>query len=123
MGRQSIRIRRSNTVHYCQRWRETVSFYRDLMGLPVSFENDWFVEFRLGAGAYMSIADASRGSIQAVEGQGVTITWEVANLPATRATVQASGIVATPIARRWGADVFHCYDPEGHRLEFWADAG
>ena len=68
---------RANTILYCRAWAATVAFYRHLLGLPVGFENDWFVEFRLNDGAYLSIADARRASIAAVAGQGITLAWQI----------------------------------------------
>ena len=72
-----LSIERTNTVLYCERWLETVAFYRTVLGLGVAFENDWFVEFQLTSSSFLSIADASRATIGAVEGQGVTLTWQV----------------------------------------------
>lgn len=114
--------KRANTILYCHNWAATVAFYRQRLRLPVSFENDWFVEFRLNEGACLSIADASRASIAAVEGQGITLAWQVSNLAEVHAHLLATGEPVTPIQRRWGAWVFYCHDPEGHRLEFWNDA-
>lgn len=113
---------RANTILYCREWAATVAFYRQRLGLPVGFENEWFVEFRLNEGAYLSIADASRASIAAVEGRGITLAWQVSNLADMHAHLQAEGAPVTPIRSRWGAWVFYCHDPEGHRLEFWTDA-
>ena len=116
-----IAVQRTNTILYCRRWAATVQFYRDQLRLPVAFENDWFVEFQLNAAAYLSVADAARASIAAVDGQGITLAWQVHNLEAVRAHLLEQGIAATPLRRRWDAWVFYCHDPEGHRLEFWAD--
>ncbi|MCA9950615.1 MAG: VOC family protein [Anaerolineales bacterium] len=30
----------------------------------------------------------------------------------------AQAIETTPIRDKWGARVFYCFDPEGHRIEF-----
>ncbi len=114
---------RANTILYCRSWEATVGFYRGVLGLPVSFENEWFVEFHLGDSAYLSIADASRASIGAVEGQGITLAWQVGNLEDVYSQLQGAGVDVTPRKRRWGAWVFYCHDPEGHRLEFWSEAG
>jgi catechol 2,3-dioxygenase-like lactoylglutathione lyase family enzyme len=113
--------KRVNTILYCRQWSATVEFYRRLLGLPVNFENDWFVEFRLNDGAYLSVADASRATIVAVAGQGITLAWQVSDLTRLHAHVAAAGAQITPIRRRWGAWVFYCHDPEGHRLEFWSE--
>ena len=114
--------KRANTILYCRHWPATVAFYRHLLGLPVSFENDWFVEFQLNDGAYLSIADASRASIAAVAGEGITLAWQVSDLAHLHAYLAAADAPVTPIRRRRGARVFYCHDPEGHRLEFWTDA-
>jgi catechol 2,3-dioxygenase-like lactoylglutathione lyase family enzyme len=112
---------RANTILYCHNWEATVAFYRSTLGLPVSFENDWFVEVHLNEGAYLSIANAERSSIAAVSGQGLTLAWQVRNLEDLHGRLQAEGVSVTPIGRRWGAWAFYCHDPEGHRLEFWSD--
>lgn len=114
-------IERTNTVLYCERWPETVAFYRTVLGLGVAFENEWFVEFQLTSSSLLSIADASRATIRAVDGQGVTLTWRVPNLGETRTVLEARGVAVTAITNRWGADVCYCHDPEGHRIELWAD--
>lgn len=115
----SITPQRTNTILYCHRWQETVPFYKEVLALPVAFENDWFVEFRLTDTSFLSIANAARATIAAVQGQGVTLTWEVADLGRVRAVLETRGIAATAIRRKWGAQAFYCADPEGHRLEFW----
>lgn len=114
--------RRANTILYCRRWAATVAFYREQLGLPVIFANDWFVEFHVNGDAYLSIADAARASIAAVEGQGITLAWQVESLEDVWSAIQSMGIAVTPIRRRWGARVFYCSDPEGHRIEFWSEA-
>jgi catechol 2,3-dioxygenase-like lactoylglutathione lyase family enzyme len=116
-----LQLRRTNTILYCQEWEATAAFYRDTLGLPVSFANDWFVEFVLDAGAHLSIANAARASIAAVGGQGITLAWQVEDLAATRGMLEAAGVAVTPIKRRWGAWVCYCRDPEGHRIELWAE--
>ena len=116
-----LSIERTNTVLYCERWLETVAFYRTVLGLRVAFENDWFVEFQLAGSSFLSIADASRATIGAVDGQGVTLTWQVPMIVETRTLLESSGVDVTEIKSRWGADVFYCHDPEGHRIELWSD--
>ena len=114
-------IDRANIILYCRHWQNTVRFYRDQLALPVAFENDWFVEFQLTAGAYLSIADSRRASIRDVHGQGITLTLRVPDIDAVQAELQQRGIESTTIRRRWNALVFYCHDPEGHRLEFWQE--
>lgn len=121
MQQQKAPLLRANTILYCYSWAATVAFYRNSLGLAVNFENDWFVEFHLNEGAFLSIADASRASIAAVAGQGITLAWQIDDLSAFHTRLQTEGVAVTSIQRRWGAWVFYCHDPEGHRIEFWAD--
>jgi catechol 2,3-dioxygenase-like lactoylglutathione lyase family enzyme len=108
-------------VLYCERWAETVAFYRSILGLSVAFRNDWFVEFQLTSSSFLSVADSSRATIGAVQGQGVTLTWQVADVSEARTMLEANGIEVTEIQRRWGSNVFYCHDPEGHRIELWSE--
>lgn len=117
-----LEVERTNTVLYCVRWDETVAFYRDTLGLPVSFENDWFVEFALHPGAFISVADAARSSIRAGDGAGVTLSWQVPELDPVRASIRANGIEVGPIRTRFGSPVFDVFDPVGNRIEFWSNA-
>jgi catechol 2,3-dioxygenase-like lactoylglutathione lyase family enzyme len=119
---QRVRIDRVNTVLYCDEWAPTVAFYRDTLGFDVVHEKDWFVEFRLTDDAFLSVADARRTTIEAVGGKGITLTLHTDALADTKAVLDGLGIPTTPMTRRWGADVFYCHDPEGHRIEFWSEA-
>ncbi len=112
-----------NTVLYCQQWAASVAFYRDQLGLPILFANDWFVEFALTETARLSIADPQRSSIASVAGQGVTITLRVANVNEMRAQLLAQGIEIGRIKKRFDAHVCYFHDPEGHRLELWSPIG
>lgn len=121
MGDDAITIERANTVFYCATWAPTVAFYRSTLGLAVTFENDWFVEFSLGEAASLSIADAARATIDAVAGQGVTITLRVPDVARVHDVLRSRGVELTEIIERWGGHVCYCRDPEGHRIEFWSD--
>ncbi|MBE2223947.1 MAG: VOC family protein [Anaerolineae bacterium] len=122
MGNSWITLQRTNTILYCRYWMETVHFYKKQLCFPVTFENDWFIEFQLTSASFLSIANSARASIADVLGQGVTLTWEVTDLEDAKEHLEMQGIATTPIQRRWGALAFYCTDPEGHRLEFWTKA-
>lgn len=110
----------SNTILYCERWRETVDFYRGVLGLPVSAEKDWFIEFQLTETSFVSVADAARASIDSSTGRGITLTLQVDNVDAVHARLTEAGVAAGEVrAHPWGAIGFFCRDPEGYRLEFW----
>jgi catechol 2,3-dioxygenase-like lactoylglutathione lyase family enzyme len=117
-----VSVDRVNTVLYCDAWAATVAFYRGVLGFDVEHESDWFVEFRVAGSAFLSVADAGRATIDAVQGRGITLTMHTDSLVETRRVLADRGVAMTPIARRWGDDVFYCHDPEGHRIEFWSDA-
>jgi catechol-2,3-dioxygenase len=118
-----ITIHRTNTILYCRHWAETACFYKTKLCLPVSYENEWFIEFQLTDRAFLSIANADRASIQDVHGQGVTLTWKVPNLGQMKQLLDDHGIATTDIRQKWNAQVFYFSDPEGHRIELWADGG
>lgn len=112
-------VQRTNTILYCAHWSATVAFYRDRLGLPITHSTDWFVEFQLGATAYLSIADSARATITPANGAGLTLSWQVADIVQIQQRLIALGIATTPIKQKWGAQVLYFHDPEGHRLELW----
>lgn len=115
-------IRGSNTILYSDRWSEVVDFYRRKLGLRISMERDWFVEFELHSGAHISVADASRASIARGDGAGLTLSWQVDDAAAVRERLVSSRIDATPLLQRWGSPGFFVTDPAGNRIEFWSAA-
>ena len=114
-------LQRTNTILYCRRWAETVDFYKARLLLPVRFENDWFVEFQLTDTTFLSIAAAARATIEDVAGQGITLTWQVPALAPAQRWLAGQGVATTAARKKWGAWVLYFHDPEGHRLELWAD--
>jgi catechol 2,3-dioxygenase-like lactoylglutathione lyase family enzyme len=120
-----IDVTRMNTILYTDRWSDTVRFYRDTLGLPAVFENDWFVELRVAPDTFVSVADSARTSIAAGAGAGLTLSWQVADvgqLGAARARLIAAGVAVSDIQDRWGARVAYLVDPAGNRIELWAGA-
>jgi uncharacterized glyoxalase superfamily protein PhnB len=116
-----LSIKRANTILYCRHWQETVDFYHHKLGLPVTFSTDWFVEFDLGSGALLSIADEAQATISSGRGAGITLTFQVGNADEAWRTLRDSGLAVGPLKDHpWGARLFHFFDPEGHRLEVWS---
>lgn len=113
-------IRSMNTILYCRHWPAALEFYRQVLGLPETFSNEWFVEFEVVPGTSLSVADAARTSIEPSDGRGITVSIRVRDLEAVRSLLAARGAEPTPVTRRFGSTVFDVRDPEGHRLEFWA---
>lgn len=114
-----MQIGRTNTILYCAKWAETTAFYRDIFQLPISHETDWFIEFQVTPDAYLSIADERRASIRSVGGQGITLSWQVADVKAQHTALAQAGLTVSPIRNKWGANLFYLHDPEGHRIELW----
>ena len=115
-----VKIKAANTILYCKRWDETVSFYRDGLKLLVISSNDWFVEFKLNERSRLSVADEARTSIKSGDGKGITISLQVDDIEQTQAELIEAGITPTPIKEVWGSKAIYIHDPEGNRLEFWA---
>ena len=113
-------IKRANTILYCRKWQTTVEFYRDILSLPVNHEKEWFVEFYLTGTSFLSIADASSASIKSADGAGVTISWQVEDIGLTYGWLQELGVKTSLVKTIWGARSFYFFDPEGHRIEIWA---
>jgi catechol 2,3-dioxygenase-like lactoylglutathione lyase family enzyme len=115
-------INRSNTILYCRRWAATVAFYRDALALPVHLATDWFVEFQVAGGAFVSIADERRASVKSGGGGGITLSFRVENADAWHRRLEGRGVALGRIRHHWGARAFFLRDPEGHRIEIWAAA-
>jgi catechol 2,3-dioxygenase-like lactoylglutathione lyase family enzyme len=114
-------VKRANTILYARRWKETVAFYRDHLGLEIAFQSDWFVEFRLTPTAFLSVADQSRATIASADGKGITLSFQIDDLQTAHGEFIMGGLAPTEIRSNvMRADVFYLFDPEGNRIEFWS---
>lgn len=113
--------RQTNTILYCKHFARTVDFYRRALGLPVTLEREWFVEFALCDGARLSIADEARARVKSAAGAGITISLQVESADRTWQDLRARGLEPQPVREHpWGARAFYLFDPEGHRFEIWS---
>ena len=70
----------------------------------------------------LSVADASRAGVETAHGKGITVTVKVEDIFAAYGTIMARGFSSGRVEKHaWGADVFYLTDPDGNRIEFWAD--
>ncbi|MFT7474260.1 MAG: hypothetical protein ACI81L_001185 [Verrucomicrobiales bacterium] len=70
-----VGIERTNTILYCDKWEESASFFRDILKFDVAFSNDWFIEFEVGDGSFLSIANSLRATVPSSAGDGITLSW------------------------------------------------
>jgi catechol-2,3-dioxygenase len=115
-----MKIKAANTILYCNKWQETVDFYRNGLKLPIISSTDWFVEFKLNESARLSVANAERTSIQSGDGRGITISLQVMEVEALRSELIQAGFNPSPVKEIWGSLAIYLHDPEGNRLEFWS---
>jgi len=119
--KHALPVLRTNTIIYTGNWDALVTFYRSRMQLPVSFSNDWFIEFEITPGAYLSIADESRTKVKSAGAAGLTLSWQVEDIDASWQWLNSRGITPETIKNHpWGARTCYFYDPEGRRLELWS---
>lgn len=116
-----INIEVSNTILYCKNWEGCVLFYKSKLGLPVTVSRSWFIEFKLNESSRLSIADATKTTMDSNEGKGITITFRVADIFTTHSYLTKLGVNPTSVKEHpWGAKVLYIYDPDGNRIEFWS---
>lgn len=115
-----IKLKTTNMILYCNKWEQTVCFYKDLLQLPVTFSSDWFVEFSLNPASRVSIADEKRASIKSCRGKGITLALEIEGIETVWEDMEKVGLKPTEIRQHpWNARTFYLFDPEGHRIEIW----
>ena len=112
-------LQRTNTILYCHLWAETLAFYTDIFDFKITHQIEWFVEFQLTSSSFLSIANAKHTSIESVNGQGITLSWQIEDVYKVHDSLQKSGIQVTNIKKKWDANLFYLHDPEGHRIELW----
>ncbi len=119
--KKPLSFKATNTILYCQKWQETVTFYQHTLQLPVTFASDWFVEFQLTETAHLSVANTARATIKSSQGTGITLTFQVESADTVWQQLHQAGLKPKRLKTHpWGARTFFFYDPEGHRLEIWS---
>lgn len=101
---------------FCQDWPAAISFYRDLLGMPVRFADEamGWAEFDLGG---VSLA-VERSTDEALCGRFVGISLQVEDIRATYEEMVDKGVVFTapPEAQPWGGVLAHFRDPADNIL-------
>ena len=114
-----MKIKAANTILYCEKWQETVDFYRNGLKLLIISSNNWSVEFKLNEMSRLSVANEARSSINSNQGKGITISLQVADMDQTRIELIEVGITPMPIKEKWDSKAMYIHDSEGNRHKFW----
>ena len=116
-------VRSFHTVLYCHKWKECVSFYRDVLGFPVMFANEIFLEVQPVTGARIGLMDAGRTRWSASRGDSFILSFRVSDIEETHQCVEQRYTGLGELKDHpWGGRLFEIKDPEGRRIEFWSDS-
>ena len=102
-------------------WDRAVDFYRETIGLPLTFADQAFAwaEFDLG-GAKLGIEGLDADSPQAGDlvGRFVGVSITVDDIDLTHAQLSGKGVefTAPPEKQPWGGTLAHFKDPDGNIL-------
>jgi len=119
---RELSVKSLDTVLYCGKWNECVSFYRDVLGFPVVFANDILVEVEPVTGARIGLMDAGRTRWPASRGDSFILSFRVSDIEETHQFLQKNYAGIGELKDHpWGARLFEIRDPEARRIEFWSD--
>ncbi len=100
----------------------SVTFYRDVIGLPFRLEGDGYAEFAT-EGTRFALYDAGRLpeliGRTAVPAGAAEVAFLVEDVDAEARRLRAAGvrILTGPVDRPWGQRTLHVEDPDGHVVE------
>ncbi|MGM7637003.1 VOC family protein [Bacillus sp. Hm123] len=109
----------------------SMTFYKDILGLPIRGEHETYVEFETGS---TILAINTREDVQEITGlsipkQGVSQTFElgfvVDDVEAMIEKLREQGvqILVEPVAKPWGQVVAYVADPDGNYIEICSSLG
>lgn len=111
-------------VLYVEDVSDSISFYRDVVGLDYKFDEAGYAEFATGA-AKFGLYERSRlpsliGREAGLPGPTAAVVFlvESADAEAERLTSLGIEIIAGPEDRPWGHRTVHFLDPDQHVVEF-----
>ena len=109
------------TILYVRDLDAARGFYRDLLGLPIIYESDYFLSFRTGPSSYLSCngrrEDYDRNG---TGGGGALVEFRVADVDAAHRSLASLGIPFDfpPEDKPWGLRSCCTRDPEGYAVWF-----
>ena len=118
-----MRIRLVNVVVPSRHFTESVVFYRDTLGLPVTFENETCCFVQAG-GAQIALHPVAEDSPFLPTGHGFYLDMIVDDMETVKARLTAAG--CAPL-REWtdpgGTPFLLVADPDGNRIEIYTETG
>ena len=110
-----------HTILYCRKWRECTSFYRDVLGFPVVFDNNILTELEPAPNVRIGLMDVSRTKRTVTAPGTIVLSFRVANVEKAYDLLRekCKGAVEQK-DHRSGAQVVELKDPEGRMIEFWS---
>ena len=109
-----------HTILYCRKWKECVSFYRDVLGFPVVFDNNILVELESAPNVRLGLMDVSRTKRNITAPENIVLSFRVTNIEEVYNLLREKYNEAVEWKRRWDAQVVELKDPEGRMVEFWS---
>ncbi len=119
----------SATVLFVEDLPKCTTFYRDTLGLQVTFNDDNSFGFRLGDHDFLllkfstaaDMISAEAVSLHAVGGHRVLLCAGVKDIDAAYKALTAKGIsfIKPPQSQAWGRRTAYFADPEGNLWEIW----
>ena len=110
-----------HTILYCRKWKECISFYRDVLGFPVVFDNNILVELEPAPNVRIGLIDVSRTKRNITAPETIVLSFRVANREKTYELLREK--CKETVERKdhpWGAQIVELKDPEGRMIEFWS---
>jgi catechol 2,3-dioxygenase-like lactoylglutathione lyase family enzyme len=110
-----------HTILYCRKWKECISFYRDVLGFPIVFDNNILVELAAAPNVRIGLMDVSRTKRNVTAPENIVFSFRVADIEKAYNLLRekCKGAVERK-DRRWGAQIVELRDPEGRMIEFWS---
>jgi len=122
----------SAAVLFVQDLNKCMTFYRDIVGLPITFNDDVSFGFRLGTNQDLVVLQVSAAvemvgeeaiSLRAGVNHTALLCVEAKDIDATYKELTAKGLTFTkpPKSQAWGRRTAYFADPEGHLWELYQE--
>lgn len=117
-------------VLFVQDFQKCLTFYRDVLGLPVAQLESGFAAFQMNGQdfalqaipASAKMINAGESDLAPVDGKlgRVMLCTRVENVDSVYETLKERGVsfAAPPVDQYWGLRCIYFHDPEGHVWEF-----